>query len=435
MTLSQTDASDTAGRLRAMWPDQARNERVLRYVRGDHDLPFAPRNARNHYRWTLERSRTNWCKLLVSLISQNLFVDGFQSERDETAPWSHWRANRMARRQSAVHRAALTFGQAWVTVLPGNPSPVIQGVSPRSFTAVYGEESDEWPVYALRRSQSWTPSGPRTLYRLYDDQAVYYLGEQGTGELAYVEHRTHGLGVCPVVRFVDESDLDEYSPGVVAPIIDIQDRLNYATFLLLMSAEHGAHRQRWAAGLELDDGEEPPIGPDRLLHSDSPETRFGSFEATDLGGHVAVLEQILRHLASVTQTPPHSLHGALTNIAADALDAAEAGLQRRVGERRTSNGESWVQVLRLACLADGDTAGWTDSTGAVRWRDTTTRSLAALVDAWGKAVQMLDVPTRATWERLPGVTDTDVRRWESMPKPADGHTLLANSLARATDFD
>ncbi|MFD2469484.1 hypothetical protein [Amycolatopsis silviterrae] len=74
---------------------------------------------------------------------------------------------------------------------------------------------------------------------------------------------------------------------MVAPVLEIQGRLNYQTFLLMTTGEHGAHRQCWAAGLELDDDEEPPIGPDRLLHSDSPETRFGTFDSTDMSGYVS----------------------------------------------------------------------------------------------------------------------------------------------------
>lgn len=439
MALSHTDAADVARRVRDVWPDQARNDRIHRYVKGEHDLPFAPRHARAAYLWTLKRSRSNWCRLLVQLMAQNLYVDGYQplnapgEDAPKPAGWAHWQANRMGRHQSAVHRAALKYGLSFVSVLPGDPAPVIRGHSPRTMTAVYATDHDEWPLYALATSTSWTPEGPRTVYRLYDDQAVYHLTDDTSGGTVYIEHREHGLGVCPVVRFVDEDDLDGDSPGVVDPILDVQDRLNYHTFLLMQSGEHGAHRQRWAAGLELDDGAEPPIGPDRLLHSDSPETRFGTFDSTDLGGYINALEQILRHLAALTQTPPHALHGSLTNIAADALDAAEAGLQRRVGERRTSYGESWAQVLRLSSLAVGDLVGWADLSAQVRWRDTSTRSLAAVVDAWGKAVQMLDIPARGVWERLPGVTDTDVRRWEAMPANPDGHALLADVLDRATN--
>ncbi|MDT8910897.1 phage portal protein [Amycolatopsis sp. PS_44_ISF1] len=435
--LSPTEAVDIAHRIEAVWPDQARNNRIHRYVQGEHDLPFAPRSARAAYRWLLDRSRTNWCRLLMQLLAQNLFVDGYRALGDDQAEeplgWSHWQINGLARRQAAVHRATLKYGWSYVTVLPGDTGPVIRGVSPRDMTAVYADEADHWPLYALHRKTSWTPDGPRSVYRLFDDTAVYTLAENDPGQgPAYLDHADHGLGVCPVVRFLDEDDLDADSPGVVAPVLDIQDRLNYQTFLLMTTGEHGAHRQRWAAGLELDEDEEPPIGPDRLLHSDSPETRFGTFDSTDMTGYVAVLEQILRHLAAITQTPAWALHGSLSNLAADTIDAADAGLQRRVGERKTSYGESWQQTLRLSCLAAGDEAGWLDTTAVVRWRDTSTRSLAGVVDAWGKAVQMLDVPARATWERLPGVTDQDVRRWEQMPPALDGHALLADTLARAT---
>ncbi|GLY51306.1 phage portal protein [Lentzea sp. NBRC 102530] len=437
MALSRTEAADVAQRLIGRWPDQARNDKINRYVKGDHDLPFAPRKAKAHYLWMLRKSRTNWCSLLLQLMAQNLFVDGYRATdatAGDSAGWRHWTSNRMARRQAGVHRATLKYGRAFATVLPGDPSPVIRGHSPRDMSAYYDDDADEWPVYAVQKARSFTPAGVRTLYRLYDDQAVYFLAPDEDGALSYVEHRTHGAGVCPVVRFLDEDDLDGEVPGVVAPILDVQDRVNFQTFLLMMASQNGAHRQRWAAGLELEEGEEPPIGPDRLLHSDSPETRFGSFDATPLNGYVEVLEQVLRHLAAITQTPPHTLLANLTNLAADALDAAEDGLQRRVGERRTSYGESWEQVLRLCCLLDGDLAGWNDTSAQVRWRNTQSRSLASVVDAWGKAVTMLGVPARATWDRLPGVTDTDVARWSSMPAAVDGHALLADVLGRQDAF-
>ncbi|WP_086790063.1 phage portal protein, partial [Crossiella equi] len=395
----------------------------------------APRHARAAYLWTLRRSRTNFCRLLVQILSQNLVVTGYRSQAPEevvTAALARWRGAGMERHQAAVHRAALKYGNSFVMVLPGRPSPVIRGYSPRRLTAVYADPGDEWPVYALARSVSWTPQGPRTMLRLLDDQAVYDLAEDSTG-LTYLSHQNHGMGVCPVVRFLDEDDLDEDSPGVVEPVIPMQDRFNYHAFLLMQSAEHGAHRQRWASGLELDEDDEPAIGPDRLLHSDSPDTRFGSFDSTELRGYIDALEQILRHMSALTQTPPHSLHGGLANLAADALDAAEAGLQRRAGERRTSYGESWKQVHRLAALADQDLDGWSDLSGEIRWRDTQTRSLAAVMDAWGKAVSLMEVPPRAAWERLPGVTETDIARWSQMPASLDGHALLAETLTRHTE--
>lgn len=45
------------------------------------------------------------------------------------------------------------------------------------------------------------------------------------------------------------------------------------------------------------------------------------------------------------------------------------------------------------------------------WADTEIRSLSQVVDAWGKAAQMLGVPKWATWRKIPGVTDDEARMW------------------------
>ncbi|WP_103355943.1 hypothetical protein [Amycolatopsis sp. CA-128772] len=131
---------------------------------------------------------------------------------------------------------------------------------------------------------------------------------------------------------------------MVAPVLDIQDRLNYQTFLLMTTGEHGAHRQRWAAGLELDHDEEPPIGPDRLLHSDSPETRFGTFDSTDLSGYVAILEQNLRHLAAITKIPAWALAGHGHVLAA--LDRHRAESAELAHRRRPRRATAWPRCRR-----------------------------------------------------------------------------------------
>jgi hypothetical protein len=45
----------------------------------------------------------------------------------DSAGWRHWTANRMARRQTAVHRAVLKYGTAFVSVLPGDPGALAAG--------------------------------------------------------------------------------------------------------------------------------------------------------------------------------------------------------------------------------------------------------------------------------------------------------------------
>jgi hypothetical protein len=45
---------------------------------------------------------------------------------------------------------------------------------------------------------------------------------------------------------------------------------------------------------------------------------------------------------------------------------------------------------------------------------------------------MMDVPPEATWEMVPGVTDTDIKRWRTMAKTNDGLAALTAALTRQT---
>jgi hypothetical protein len=93
----------------------------------------------------------------------------------------------MDARQSGIHRAAFAYGTSYAIVLPGDPVPVIRGASPRNLTAVYGEDPD-WPMWALEKLGGG-------LWRLYDDQAIYFLGEstdaRTAGDFQFIETREH----------------------------------------------------------------------------------------------------------------------------------------------------------------------------------------------------------------------------------------------------
>lgn len=250
----------------------------------------------------------------------------------------------------------------------------------------------------------------------------------------------HGLGVCPVVRYLNGDDLDgdDCVRGEVEPLIEMQDQLNSTTFNLLMAQQYAAFRQRWVTGMAppLDENG-TPIEPfnaavNRLWVAEDPDTKFGDFAATDLGGYLESREATIRHIATVSQTPPHHLLGAMINLSAEALAAAESGLQRKIAERKSSFGESHEQTLRLAALAADDSGGWEDTSAQVVWRDTEARSLAQTVDALGKLVQMLGVPAEELWQLIPGISQTDVERWKDAAKKGDALAQLNGIIDRQT---
>jgi hypothetical protein len=146
-----------------------------------------------------------------------------------------------------------------------------------------------------------------------------------------------------------------------------------------------------------------------LLVSPDVNTKFGTLDATDLKGYIEARDADLRDLAAVTQTPPHHLLGMSPNVSADGLVEAQAGLMRKVDERKHLFGESWERVLRLgAHMMGGDMASEAaDFESQMLWKDTESRSLAQSADALGKLAQMLGVPFEMLWERIPGWTSKD----------------------------
>lgn len=422
-------------------PEQQRLKCIADYVSGKHTSVYVPAGAKSEYRWLLERAVVNMLPLVVNVVAQNLYVDGYRRAKsdDNDAPWETWQANRMDGRQHGIHRAALKYGISYALVLPGKPGPVITPMSPRRMTAFYADAvNDEWPLYAVEVTHEQVKGSggklkQRRQIRLFDDTSVYrFVSEKDRKAIEFGGVDDHNLGVCPVIRYRNEEDLDEGQAvaGEVEPLIQIQDQINSTTFGLLMAQQYAAFRQRWVTGMAppLDENG-TPIQPfnsrvDGLFVAEDSDTKFGEFGQTDLTGYLKSREESIRSMATISQTPPYYLLGVVSNLSAESLAAARDGLDRKTDERKSTFGESHEQMLRLAGLAAGDRKAWEAVTAQVVWRDTTTRALAQTVDALGKLVQMLQVPAQELWEKIPGVSQTDIERWKLTAEQGDATAQL-----------
>ncbi|MGK5728173.1 phage portal protein [Streptomyces sp. URMC 124] len=436
--------------------DRERLDRIDRYFRGDHDGPYVPKSATDEYKLLAKRAITNWLPLLVKAPSQAMAVDGFRRSTDPAgegtddvpAEWRAWQDQRMDSRQTPIHRAALTYGQSFATVLkdPADPSrPVIRGVSPRLIHASYDDPAaDALPLWALQVEGLPEKEGAEVRAWLYDATNVHELLVGGKDGPRLIGTTPHGQGVCPVVRFAPDIDLEGRVTGVVEPMLPIQDRVNQTVFDLLISQTFGSFKVRTISGLApefrrdpetgeilLDSNGRPvpiPIQADasRFLVAPDPDTKFNQLDETPLGGFLEAIELATKHLAALSQTPPHYLLGSMINLSAEALAAAESALSRAVDEYKHSMGESWELVLSLCAQIMGVEP---DPRAEVLWKDAESRSLSQTVDALGKAVQMLQVPARAMWPRIPGVTARDVEEWTQMQEADDPGLRMADAMA------
>lgn len=410
--------------------DKEKLDRIDRWSRWDHDRPHKPKTSgsTDEYKELVERAQSPWGDLIVSSIAQTLYVEGYRrpDANDDVSSWAVWQQNHMDGRQVALHRAALVYGLAYVTVLPGRdpltdaPMSVMRGVSPRQMVAVYADVAgDEWPEVAMHVR----PFKDGYSLTVLDDENIYTLSADSFGATPKLDEnatKQHGAGVCPVVRYANRFDLEGRSTGEIEPIIPLLGRIDQTTYDRLVVQRFAAWVVRTISGMSVDASAEAngvtveqviarlKVGD--FLMSKDVDTKFGSLPPSPMEGFIEAKDADVRELASLTQSPVHEVLGQMANLSADALAAARASQTAKSDEIKHVFGEAHEQALRLAAHLSGDTEGAADFTAQVRWKDTQIRSLAQAADALGKMSQMLGVPLEMLWERIPGFTDFDVER-------------------------
>jgi hypothetical protein len=475
MIIGVDDVVDTTNQALVMrHAEQYRLRRIGRYVRGNQDPPYVPRGVNAEYRWIARKARRNFLPLVISVVSENLHIDGYRQSGTTTnevaaaqrpqPEWDAFRANRMVSRQHGVHRSVIKYGSSYVIVLPGSMTseeeqsanvPVIRPVSPRRLTAFYADDvDDEWPQFAIEVNIVNIPDGTaKMIVYVYDEQYRYILtgnvvANQPNAQLTIASPgdillqgqpvvAEHGLGLCPVVRFLYENDLDgeEDCVGEIEPLMPIQDQINFDTFNLMISTQFAAFRQRYVAGMapvDEEGREQAPFRPgvDRVWASDDPATKFGEFGETALQPYSLVREDGIRHMSTISQVPPYHLLGQVANMSAEALAAARDGLDRKIEELQANLTDPWRNVFRLTNLASGNMAGWNDLFGSVMWRDTSARAFGATIDGLTKASQMLGVPAEELWARIPGATADDVAAWQLAYQREKAQVMVAQIVAQ-----
>lgn len=434
--------------------DMSELDRWARGKLNQSDMPTL-QNPSREYRELRDRSHTPWLGLVITATAQSLYVDGYRGpkEADDQPAWEAWKRNGMKARQIAVHRGALGLGHSYLSVLPGDPVPVMRGHSARRMVAYYEDLlNDDWPIYALESETVGTVDGKKVRrWKLWDEDGIHWFDKREGDDAAYVTYQQHGLGYVPIVQFSNVRDLDGRTMGEAEAYRDLVARIDQDNFDRLVVQRFNAWLLRWISGMELPAQKEDPetgelvedvdanrafkakLAAEDILVAEDPNARFGAFPQGQITAYVDAREADISDLAAVSQTPPHHLLGKVANLSAEALAAAEAGLTRKVTERKQTFGESWEQALRATSLMmEGDE----DFDAEVRWRDTESRSLAQVADALGKLTTSLGIPPQALWERVAevlGVSQSEVERWQQMAEDADPLAGMASQIMGGMD--
>lgn len=452
-------------------------DRIDDYIRGEHDSPYMPDTADAEYQLLAERAVSNWMPLVLNTSCQALAVDNYRRGAKKAGKgskeWDHWDRSRMAARQKAVYRGALSFGHSFVLTEKNAAGFVVsKGLSALKTTALFEDPANDLVPYAALTVDGGYFSEPdhegEMKFRLWIG-AKCYIGTEEKGKINLDGGSATGTTGNPITRFAAQVDLEGRTTGVIEPLIPLQNRINQTVFDLLVAQTYGSFNVRTVTGMAppmrlepewseyeqdgvtptdnavivgskvaLDPNTGNPIPADvnlsakRFLFAEDSDVEFGSLPATPLGGFIESIEMSVRHLAATSQTPPHHLLGQIANLSAEALDAAEMSLSRMIDSFKAVFGEAWEQVFRNAAELEGDGKAQEDLSGEVIWRDMGNHSLAQNADALGKMRESLEIPARGLWPRIPGITKEELDSWEELADNADTAGQIASAQIRAT---
>jgi hypothetical protein len=440
--------------------DLPRLRKMDDYLHGLHADPYMPPTADAEYKLLAKRAVTNWMPNIVETPSQAMYVDGFRRGKSrpgearvagDAEEWQWWQRSGLDSKQGAIYRGALSYGHSFsLNERTDDGEVLIKGLSALRTAAIYDDPANDIdPVGALTVTK-WPTGKKRGEARMWNELAEYRVTWENIEKPSVTFVKRHGASQCPVTRFVAVMDLEGRTTGVIEPMIPHQDRINQSHFDLLVLQTYQSFEVRTVSGLappmlmdketgqpKLDDDGQPIAAPidinaRRLLMAEDPDVKFDSLPAASLEGLIASIEMSVRQFASRSQTPPHDMLGQIANLSAEALQAAQQSLMRKVASFQNSFGESWERTFRIAAEMAGENGGADDYSGEVIWRDMDGASMGVMADALGKMAESLEIPRKGLWPRIPGVTQNELDAWDDLAKEQTAVTTLATRRNAAT---
>ena len=412
-----------------------------RYYSGDQPLAFSSSDYKSAFAQRFRHFSANFCKLVVRATEERLTVTGFRfGDRGQPADadaWRMWQANSLDEQSQRAHREALISSECPVLVWPKDDAaePLIRIQDPAKVIVAYGDDPLE-RVVAMKR---WTAiDGTRLATLYYPDRLEKYqearklqwANQYGSSYAmtGWEPRKVPGedwpllnrLGVVPIIPLVNDACLDGTGTSEIASVIPLQDELNKLILDLLLAAETGAFRQKWATGIEIpvDPQNGKPLEPwkaaiERVWSTAVPDAKFGTFDATDLAPYVKAIEQTTQLIASTSSTPAHYLLGQAGSFpSGESLRAAETGLVAKSKRHQRDYGEGWEEVMRLGFLAKGDEVRADAIDAETIWRDAETRTESEHTDSLVKLMS-LGVPVEQLWEDA-GYSPQQISRFKRM---------------------
>lgn len=447
-------------------------DRFDRYYRGEHRLVMASDQWRRFHEARYKNFADNWCGVVADAPAQRLRVAGLRLDDDtgtlsaaERMLWTDWLRNDMPRQQAQGVLETLKSRRSAVLVWGDNDGPVMTWEDPSQVAVAY---DPELPGRRLAALKTWVDGSleyatlylPDELWRFerpFHKETSDLIGDsvlwRNDGEWTPREMRSepnpkpHPLGVVPMVEVRNRGPLRGQPLSEIGGVVPMQDAINLLWAYLFASADHASFPARVVLG-----GQKPQIpkydnsgnivghidadlealanGRMLFLNGAGGEAKIDQWDSAKLDVFTDVIETAVGHIAAQTRTPQHYLIlGRNANpAAAEALTAAEAGLNAKVDDLKLFLGSDVREIFRLAALVRGQ-RGLAElvAAGSTVWEDSENRSEAQRADAAQKW-RAIGMPKQALVEKYWSNDPVEVERVMAMSEAEQDDPTMARIM-------
>lgn len=370
-----------------------------------------------------------WPQVVVDAVEERLDIEGFRFDQeadDDDRLWDWWQTNNLDEGSSQLHVDALVNGRSFVIVGPDAADKTLPRITVESPLQVFAD-FDPQTRRVRAALKSWVDDDNTQHATLYLPDGTYRYVKNGNGAYVLEDEDKHGLGVVPVVPFINRGRILKLQnqgriapPGrsELSPVLPLSDAACKIATDMMVAAETVAIPSRYVFGVSQDDFVDPDgndVSPwqtvlGKLMTHEDGDIKAGQWPQGDLTNFHNTLNQLAKIVAAVAALPPHYLGFSTDNPAsADGIRSSEARLIKRCERKQVSFGESWEKVMSLAeRIVDGE---WNANARRLetRWRDAATPTIGQKTDAVTKTVIAGIIPREQAWEDL-GYTEGQKKR-------------------------
>lgn len=343
------------------------------YYEGRQPLVYSREKFREIFRDISARFSENWCAVVIDAVHERIQLQRITVADNDAATKklaTLLSSSDLLLEADNAHLAALITGESYMIVWPDEESGEIEAYynDPRNVHIFY--EADR--PRAKRFACKWWigDDGHRYLTLYYPDRLEYYKSKRQvqtisrgalsaynevTSAKAFGEASTeeNPYGTIPWFHFRrDRRRISSELQNIIEP----QDAVNKLLADMMVAAEFGAFKQRWAItsadtsvlknapnliwGFPPEDGEGQPAS-------------VGEFDITPLDNYLKAMDKITINIAIISRTPKHYFFGQGGDPSGEALIAMEAPLNHKAQKYIDRFTATWSELAAFMLLLDG----------------------------------------------------------------------------------